>query len=163
MNLHPTVSFTYNRKQVIQALRYHFISKKEIRLLIILVNVFALFAAVMYGFQFIKPLALLLCSFLWFTLMLAFWFVLPITVYSRAKTFKDAFTLTFMDSYMHLENDKGTKDWSYKAFKYFLETPNFFHLYIDERSFFLIPKDSFENSDDSHAVRLILRERVGSK
>jgi hypothetical protein len=36
------VSFTYDKKQVLQALRYHFLSRKEIRLMIILVNVFAL-------------------------------------------------------------------------------------------------------------------------
>lgn len=163
MSTHPTISFTYNRKQVIQALRYHFISKKEIRLLIILVNIFALFAAVIYGFHFIKPLALLLSSFLWFTLMLSFWFVLPMTVYNRAKTFQDSFVLTFMEVYMHIENPKGSKDWNYQAFKYFLETPNFFHLYIDDRSFFLVPKDAFENSDDTHVVRLLLREKIGNK
>ncbi len=163
MSTHPTISFTYNRKQVIQALRYHFISKKEIRLLIIFVNIFALFAALMYGFDFIKPLALLLSSFLWFTLMLSFWFVLPVTVYKRAKTFQDSFVLSFMELYMHIENPKGSKDWNYQAFKYFLETPNFFHLYIDDRSFFLIPKDAFENTDDTHAVRLLLREKIGNQ
>ena len=158
-----TIAFKYNRKQVIQALRYHFISKKEIRLLIILVNVFALFAAVMYGFHYIKPLALILSSFLWFSLMLAFWFILPLTVYNRAKTFRDSFVLTFMDAYMHIENPKGSKDWNYQSFKYFIETPNFFHLYIDERSFFLIPKDAFDNTDSSHSIRLLLREKVGVK
>lgn len=144
-------------------MRYHFISKKEIRFLIILVNVFALFAAVMYGFHYIKPLALILSSFLWFTLMLAFWFVLPLTVYNRAKTFRDTFDLTFMEAYMHIENPKGSKDWNYKSFKYFIETPNFFHLYIDERSFFLIPKDAFEDSDATHTTRLMLRDKIGQK
>jgi len=160
MNNHLTISFKYNRKQVMQALRYHFISKKEIRLLIILVNVFALFAAVMYGFHYIKPLALILSSFLWFTLMLAFWFILPLTVYNRAKTFQDSFVLTFMDAYMHIQNPNGSKDWNYQSFKYFIETPNFFHLYIDERSFFLIPKDAFNDTDASHAARLMLRQNI---
>lgn len=163
MGTNPTISFNYNRKQVIQALRYHFISKKEIRFLIILVNVFALFAAVMYGFHFIKPLALLLSSFLWFTLMVSFWFILPVTVYKRAKTFQDSFILTFMEVYMHIENPRGSKDWNYQSFKYFLETPNFFHLYIDDRSFFLIPKEAFENSDDTHTIRLLLRSKIGQR
>jgi hypothetical protein len=158
-----TISFKYNRKQVIQALRYHFISKREIRFLMILVNVFALFAAAMFAWGKITPVALLLSSFLWFTLMLAFWFILPLTVYNRAKTFKDSFTLTFMEAYMHIENPKGSKDWNYQSFKYFIETPNFFHLYIDERSFFLIPKDVFENSDDTHITRLLLRDKIKQK
>ena len=39
-----TIYFGYEKAQVMQALRYHFISQREIRLMIILVNVFA------YGF-----------------------------------------------------------------------------------------------------------------
>jgi hypothetical protein len=158
-----TIAFKYNRKQVIQALRYHFISKKEIRILIILVNVFALFAAAMFAWKKITPVALLFSSFLWFTLMLAFWFVLPLTVYNRAKTFKDSFVLTFMDSYMHIENPNGSKDWAYNSFKYFIETPNFFHLYIDERSFFLIPKDEWADVDETQGIRMLLRDKIGLK
>jgi YcxB-like protein len=161
--LNSTISFKYNRKQVIQALRYHFISKKEIRILMILINVFALFAAAVFAWGKITPVALLLSSFLWFTLMLSFWFILPLSVYNRAKTFKDSFTLTFMDAYMHIQNPKGSKDWSYQAFKYFIETPNFFHLYIDDRSFFLIPKEAFEDSDATHAARLMFRDKIGNK
>jgi YcxB-like protein len=158
-----TISFKYNRKKVIQALRYHFISKKEIRILIILVNVFALFAACMFFWKKITPVAFLLSSFLWFCLMIALWYILPLTVYNRAKTFKDSFTLTFMDDYMHIENPNGSKDWNYKSFKYFLETPNFFHLYVDERSFFLIPKEAFSDSDQIHEARLFLKNQISKK
>lgn len=158
-----TISFKYNRKQVMRALRYHFISKKEIRILIILVNVFALFAAAMFFFRKVSPVAFLLSSFLWMSLMMAFWFILPMLVYNRAKTFKDSFVLTFMEAYMHLENPNGSKDWNYKSFQYFLETPDFFHLYIDDRSFFLIPKDAFSDSDEVHEIRKLLQDKIGKK
>jgi hypothetical protein len=158
-----TISFRYDRKKVIQALRYHFISKKEIRILIILVNVFALFAAAMFFWKKIAPVAFLMSSFLWFSLMIALWFILPFTVYSRAKTFRDSFSLTFLDTYMHLENPNGSKNWNYNSFKYYIETPNFFHLYIDDRSFFLIPKDAFADTDATHNTRLLLREKIGQK
>jgi hypothetical protein len=157
------ISFRYDRKKVIQALRYHFISKKEIRILIILVNVFALFAAAMFFWKKISPVAFLLSSFLWFSLMISFWYILPFTVYSRAKTFRDSFNLTFFDTYMHIENPNGTKNWSYSAFNYFIETPNFFHLYIDQQSFFLIPKDAFSDSDKIHEARLLLRNQISAK
>ena len=158
-----TISFRYDRKKVIQALRYHFISKKEIRILIILVNVFALFAAAMFFWKKIAPVAFLMSSFLWFSLMIALWFILPFTVYSRAKTFRDSFSLTFLDTYMHLENPNGSKNWNYNSFKYYIETPNFFHLYIADRSFFLIPKDAFADTDATHNTRLLLREKIGQK
>lgn len=157
-----TISFSYNKRQVIQALRYHFISKKEIRILIIVINVFALFAAAMFFWKKIAPLPFLLLSVMWFVLMLAIWFILPLTIYSRTRTFRDRFTLTFLEGYMHLENQLGKKDWSYTNFSYMIETPNFFHLYADERSFFLIPKDAFDDSDATHAARLLLREKVGT-
>jgi YcxB-like protein len=64
---------------------------------------------------------------------------------------------------MHIENPNGSKNWNYNAFTYFIETPNFFHLYIDDRSFFLIPKDAFTNDDDTHNARLLLREKIGQK
>ncbi len=89
--------------------------------------------------------------------------ILPFTVYSRAKTFRDSFNLTFLDTYMHIENPSGTKNWSYNAFKYFIETPNFFHLYIDEQSFFLIPKEAFSDSDQIHAARLLFRDQIPKK
>jgi hypothetical protein len=158
-----TISFSYNKRQVLQALRYHFISKKEIRILIIVINVFALLAALLFFWKKIAPLPFLLLSVMWFVLMLAIWFVLPFTIYSRTRTFRDRFTLTFLDGYMHLENQFGKKDWNYASFCYMLETPNFFHLYADERTFFLIPKDAFANSDQTHAVRLLLREKIGTR
>src|SRR6476619_2081887 len=87
-----TVSFSYDKKQVLQALRYHFLSKMEIRVMIILVNVFALLSAILFYFRKILPFAFLVGSFLWFSLMIVFWFVLPGMVYRRAATFRDHFT-----------------------------------------------------------------------
>jgi signal transduction histidine kinase len=86
-----TISFTYKKKQVLQALRYHFISKREIRLMIILVNVFAFMSAALFYFKKATPMAFLTGSVLWFVLMITFWFLLPGAVYRRASTFKDHF------------------------------------------------------------------------
>ncbi len=157
------ISFSYQRKQVIQALRYHFIARSEIKILMILVNVFALFAATMFFLKKVSPIAFLLSSLLWFTLMVSFWFILPFTIYSRTRTFKDHFDLHFEDGGMMLQHEKGKKWWAYDQFSYVVETPEFFHLYIDPRSFFLIPKDAFADSDQTHEVRLLLREKIGQR
>ena len=42
------IHITYDKPKVIQALRYHFISRKEIRILLIAVNVFAVISAVLF-------------------------------------------------------------------------------------------------------------------
>src|SRR5215204_5011993 len=96
-----TIHFSYNKRQVLQALRYHFISRPEIRILIIVVNVFALLSAGLFYFKQITPLAFLVGSTLWFVLMITVWFLLPLTVYRKASTFRDHFTMSF-------ENDSFT-------------------------------------------------------
>lgn len=154
------IEFTYEKKQVIQALRYHFLSKKEIRLMIILVNVFALASAALFYFKKIVPLAFLMGSFLWFSLMISFWFVLPGMVYRRATTFRDRFIMSFENDSFSVGNDRGSRTWPWKDVKTFLETPHFFHLYFDSRSFFLVPKNSFSNTEEVYQMRQLLKEKV---
>lgn len=157
-----TIHFTYDKRQVIQALRYHFLSRREIRLMIILVNVFALMSAVLFYFKKILPFAFLVGSFLWFFLMLTFWFFLPMTVYRRAATFRDHFTMSFDDRSFSVGNERGSRSWDWGELKNFLETPKFFHLYFDNRSFFLVPKDAFASSDDIFQLRHLMKEKIRS-
>ena len=157
-----TINFSYNKKQVLQALRYHFLSRREIRLMIVLVNVFAFFAAGLFYFKKVTPLAFLVSSLLWVVLMVTFWFLLPGAVYRRASTFRDHFTMRFTDEQFSLGNERGSRAWPWKALKNFMETPNFFHLYFDSRSFFLVPKDSFANGDEIVAMRQLLKNKVAA-
>ncbi|MDQ6756074.1 MAG: YcxB family protein [Bacteroidota bacterium] len=161
----PTMTssfFTYNKAKVIQALRYHFITRKEIKTMLILVNVFAILSAGLFFFKKISPLAFLVSSVLWFTLMIAFWFVLPNIIYKKAATFKDGFKVTLEDKHLFLENDRGSKSWPWTAFSSFIESPHFFHLYFDSRSFFLIPKDAFADNALVEAKK-ILNDKINKK
>lgn len=155
-----TVEFDYNKPQVIQALRYHFISKKELRIMIILVNAFAVLSLVLYAMQKITPVAFIINSLLWMVLMISIWFILPGVVYKRAKTFRHHFKMYFNEADFTLEHDKGRRNWPYAALKNFKETPNFFHLYFDERSFLLVPKNGFKDIEDIGKLREILKGRI---
>jgi hypothetical protein len=156
-----TIHFAYDKKQVLQALRYHFISRPEIRIMIIVINVFALLSAALFYFKKIPPLALLVGSTLWFVLMITVWFLLPLTVYKRAATFQDHFTMNFENDSFTVGNERGTRSWPWDKLQKFMETPNFFHLYFDSRSFFLVPKTGFGNSDEIYDMRQLLKEKVG--
>ena len=145
---------------MLQALRYHFISLREIRLMIILVNVFAFVSAALFYFKKITPLAFLTGSFMWFVLMITFWFILPGVVYRRAATFKDHFTMTFEDEEFRVGNERGSRSWSWRSLSKFIESPKFFHLYFDQRSFFLVPKDGFSSYDEIHELRQLLNQKV---
>lgn len=154
------VEFSYDKRQVIQGLRYHFLARPEIKAMIIVVNVFAFSSAALFYFQKITPLAFLVGSFLWFMLMISFWFILPIGVYRRAATFKDHFIMDFEDDNFSVGNERGSRSWAWSALSKWVETPNFFHLYFDSRSFFLVPKYSFKDDDERYEMRKLLRGKV---
>ena len=151
--------FTYNKGKVIQALRYHFITRKEIKVMMIAVNVFAIVAAGLFFLKKISPLAFLLSSVLWFTLMIAFWYLLPAIIYKKSATFKDRFKATLGKDDFIIENERGSRKWPWTAFSATMESPHFFHLYFDSRSFFIVPKDAFP-SEEIQDVRKILVAKV---
>ena len=155
-----TISFSYNKKQVIQALRYHFLMRPEIRVLLIVVNVFAILSAVLLYFRIIQPLSFLVFSILWFVLMLVIWRILPFSIYKRSKTFLDHFTMEFEDNAVVLRTDRGEKSWDWSIFSKFVESPYFFHLYFDPRSFFLVPTDAFHDLEEKQAARQLIKSRI---
>jgi hypothetical protein len=157
------LKISYKKPQVLQALRYHFISRPEIKIMMILVNVFALLAAGLFAFKLISPLPFLMSSVLWLSMMVAFWIWLPSLIYRRSRTFRDSFAVSLEENHLFIETDQGQKTWAWREFSNFFETPGFFHLYFDSRSFFLIPKDAFSNSDQVHEARQLLKSKIGKK
>lgn len=130
--------------------------------MIAVVNIFAISAAVFYYMGKISPLAFLLSSTLWFALMIAFWWLLPFTIYRKAATFKDHFKVSFEEQHLFLENERGSRSWPWKDFKKVVESANFFHLYFSSQAFFLIPKDAF-GKDKIYDARHFLKEKVTNR
>jgi hypothetical protein len=56
--------------------------------------------------------------------------------------------------------ERGSKAWQWKDFSSFVESPYFFHLYFDARSFFLVPKDAFTDLAALQQARTILRRNI---
>ncbi len=152
-------SFSYEKKKVIQALRYHFVQRPEIRILIILVNVFAIFSAVLFYTKKIRPEPFLLGSFIWLMLMATFWYILPNSIYKKAATFQDSFIIDFNDSDVRLENERGFVTWPWQKFSRFFESPHFFHLYFDSKSFFLVPKEGM-SEEFKHEIRGVFNQKI---
>ena len=63
-----TIHFGYDKKQVLDGLRSHFFGRPEIRILFIVINVFAILSAALYYFKQIQALSFLIFSLLWFVL-----------------------------------------------------------------------------------------------
>jgi hypothetical protein len=152
--------FTYNRGKVIQALRYHFITRKEIKALMIGVNIYAIVSAGLYFFHIISPFAFLLSSSLWFVMMILFWFLLPAMIYKRTNTFQAKLKVVLAEEDFIIQTTKGGgNSFKWSEFNSSMESPHFFHLYFDSRSFFIIPKDAFAE-DELTEVRKILATKI---
>ena len=155
-----TSIFQYSKPKVIQALRFHFISRKEIKYLMIFVNVFALFSAGLFYGKVISPFAFLVSSVLWIVLMIVGWFVMPQLVYLRSPLFKDSLQATLTQDYFGIENNRGSKHWPWPLFSHWIESPHFFYLYFDNTRFFLVPKEAFEG-EGLHEARKMLSQYIG--
>ena len=142
------------------ALRHHFISRPEIKFLLIVVNLFTILSAILFYLHKIQPISFLLFSCLWFILLLTFWTLLPLSVYKRSQTFQDQFSMNINDHEVILQTERGSHAWSWKEFSSFLESPFFFHLYFNSRSFFLVPKDAFPNLESLQETRNLLKRKL---
>lgn len=128
--------------------------------MIILVNVFTTLAAVLFYMKKVTPFAFFISFFLWVGLMLSFWRWLPASIYRKSATFKETLLVSLEENHFFIESSKGSKTWAWREFSDMIETPNFFHLYFSPRSFFLLPKDAFADSDQVHEARVLLREKI---
>ncbi|HEY4935828.1 MAG TPA: YcxB family protein [Puia sp.] len=154
------IYFEYDKKQVMSALRHHFISRPEIKFLLIIVNLFTILSAILFYLHKIQPISFLLFSCLWFILLLTFWTLLPFSVYKRSQTFQDQFSMNFNDHEVVLQTVRGSHAWAWKEFSSFLESAFFFHLYFNSRSFFLVPKDAFPDLESLQETRSLLKRKL---
>lgn len=154
------IHFGYEKKQVLQALRYHFITRPEIKIFLIIVNVFTILSAVLVYLRKIQPVSFLIFSVLWFLFLLTIWKILPSGIYKKSHTFRDHFTMNLEDNEVILQTERGAQAWPWRNFSAFLESPYFFHLYFNSRSFFLVPKDAFKDIIELQTARQLFRNKI---
>src|SRR6201995_358306 len=104
-----TIQFGYDKKQVLDGLRGHFFSRPEIRIMAIIINVFAILSAILFGFKEIQALPFLIFSVLWLLLWLSIRKWLPLSIYRRSATFKDTFILSLDEKGVLLQTERGSQ------------------------------------------------------
>jgi hypothetical protein len=92
-------------------------------------------------------------------MMLAFWFLLPFTIYKKSPTFNQRLKATFGKDEFTIENEKGSRGWGWREFTSTMESPHFFHLYFDTRSFFIVPKEAFLE-EEINMIRKVIAEKI---
>jgi len=141
------VLIQYQKSQVIQGLRYHFIKQPEIKGLMLFVNVYAIITAVLLFNKKIRPELFLVGSMLWIILMVFFWFLLPWLFYRKTNMFKQDWQFNYDNNGASLESDSGRAEWAWSDVTRFFESPLFFHVYFAPKSFFILPKTHFSYED----------------
>ena len=152
-------SFNYNKRKVIQGLRLHFVSVKEVKWLMIVVNVFVILSAILLYTKKIRPEPFLLGTFIWLIILVSVWFIMPHMVYKKSTTFQNRFTAFVSETALRIESEEGFVSWQWNQFTNYFESPHFFHLYFNKKSFFLIPKDDITD-DIRHEFRALLRAKI---
>ena len=68
--------------------------------------------------------------------------------------------MSFEEDGFTLGHEKGSRSWNWDALTTFMETPHFFHLYFDSRTFFLIPKSGCRDKDEIYELRHLLMNKI---
>lgn len=135
-----TFDLIYDKRKTIHAIRLHFVSKGSVKWLVILINVFAAISSLLYYLKYVTPYAFILGSLLWILFMPAIWFLMPYSVYKKSDLLQSISSLTIGEWGIDLKNQSGEIHWEWSNFKYYLDSINFLYLYMDEKTFLLIPK-----------------------
>ena len=145
----------YQKVQVLQALRYHFIKQSEIKTLMIVVNVYAIATGVLLFLKKIRPELFLLGSILWIVLLLLFWYAMPAIFYRKAELFKQNWQFSFDQEQANLYSTIGSAQWNWNEMTHYFESSYFFHFYFGPKTFFLIPKENIPIEAQQEIRRLI--------
>lgn len=154
------ITFHYHKTAVINALRTHFLSRRETKILRILLIIFFLIGLWAYT-KGIIPYALVVVLFLVIVLLtVVFWFILPKSIYKKTRTFAEpSITLDLNEEGLSIDTHAGAHRLPWTNFSRVLETPDFFYLYRSNNAFFLIPASAF-NSDAERQSFTELLHRV---
>ncbi|UYQ93157.1 YcxB family protein [Chitinophaga horti] len=156
------IQFSYNRHDVINALRSHFMRRGEIK---VFRNTFAiLLLATIAGYVFNLVSVSAVMGILVMILLIGsvFWFLLPISIYNKSNTFKESIRLGYNEHQMTIGTEIGDRPLSWSNFSQIVETPTFFFLYRDKKSFFLVPLSAFRTENEIDDFRELLKNKFDS-
>ncbi len=151
------LQFTYKKEEVINALRFHFLRRGEIKVFRNTLIILLLATVIGYVFRMVNFNAMLGIVLMMLILGWAFWYLLPVSTYNKAATFRDNIRLRYNDEGMAIVTGHGERSISWRNFSQIVETQSFFFLYRDKRSFFLIPISAFENQEAHHQFRALMQ------
>ncbi len=156
------VEFNYNKGEVLSALRYHFMHRGEVKVFRNTIIIFLLATFAGYVFHLVTIGALTGITIMILALVWVFWYLLPVSIYTRAATFKDEIRLKFRDEGLLISTGSSyhERTISWGKFSKVVETKDFIYLYRDKKSFFLIPASAFTSEEAYQDCVRLLKEKI---
>lgn len=158
------LEFSYKKNEVLNALRYHFLHRGEVKVFQITLLIFVLATVAGYLFHVVTRNTLAGITGMTLLIAWAFWYLLPISTYNKAATFQDNIRLLLNEEGMTISTSQGgDRAVSWQRFSEIVETTQFIYLYRDKKSFFLIPLSAFHNADAEADFRQLLKGRFNGR
>lgn len=156
------LEFSYNRDEVLNALRYHFLQRGEIK--VFRNTLFLLLAFTLAGFAYriVTVGALVGIASMSVVIVLVFWYMLPVSIYNKAATFKDDIHLNYSEEgiVISTRNSDVQKQLSWKGFTQVVRAKNFFFLYRGKKNFFLVPTSAFKSEEAEEEFEKLANDKI---
>ncbi|PUZ27804.1 YcxB-like protein [Chitinophaga costaii] len=158
------LEFSYKKNEVLNALRYHFLHRGEVKVFQITLLIFLLFTITGYLFHVVNRNALACITGMTLLIAWSFWYLLPVSTYNKAATFQDNIRLQVNEEGMTITTGQGgDRLLGWQRFSQVVETQKFIYLYRDKKSFFLIPLSAFQNTEARSDFMQLLQRRFPGK
>ncbi|PSL22616.1 YcxB family protein [Chitinophaga ginsengisoli] len=143
------LEFSYNKEEVLNALRYHFLQRGEIKVFRNTLFILLAFTMAGYAFKLVTVGALIGIAAMVLLIIAVFWFLLPVSIYNKAATFKDDIHLKYSEEGITISTrtSEHQRLISWSTFTKVVEAKNFFFLYRGKKNFFLVPTSAFKSED----------------
>lgn len=153
------INFQYQKPAVINALRFHFLNRGEIRVFSYVLIILFVFAVGGYWIDIVSFQAVVAIVLMIVLLLLVFWYLLPASIYRKAATFRESIRLQYNEEGMVIGTHVGERHINWTNFNNVVETQDFFYLYRDKKSFFLIPTNAFQDDADKLTFSHMLQQK----
>jgi len=156
------VEFSYNKEDVLNALRYHFMQRGEIKVYRTTLAILLLITLTGFFFHLVTFSALIGIFAMVAIIVWAFWYLLPLSTYNKAATFKDEIKLLYSEEGLLIStrSSEHQRQLYWNSFTRLVETRKFFFLYRDKKSFLLIPTSAFENDAARKGFSSLARGKI---
>jgi hypothetical protein len=156
------LEFSYNKDEVLNALRYHFLQRGEIKVFRNTLFILLAFTLAGFAYRIVTVGALVGIASMSVLIVLVFWYMLPVSIYNKAATFKDDIHMNYSEDgiVISTRNSDVDKQLSWAAFTAVVRAKNFFFLYRGKKNFFLVPTSAFKSEMEQREFEKLANAKI---